>query len=198
MEEGGLTPEEIKQRLEKQAVVFERMAKIVNGLKTFTRIDQENDSIFCLQKEVNTTLGMVYEIYKNKEITVSHEFDQEEILINVSKGLFHQTLMNFLTNARDALKNSQDKKIHLEIQKINKDKVKLSVSDNGEGITEENMKKILKPFFTTKASGEGTGIGMTIVQNFVHKSNAELLVDSTPGVGTTFSIILNIHHEQQN
>jgi signal transduction histidine kinase len=194
--DGSITIEEIKARLEKQTLVYERMAKIVNGLKTFSRVDEEDDSPFSLQKEVQKTVDMVFEIYKNKGITISTDFDPEDVLVIGSKGLFGQVVMNFLSNSRDALQNVEKKTIHIQIHRMQKEKVQFLFSDTGEGISEKNMKNILRPFFTTKASGEGTGIGMTIVQNFVYKANAELLVDSTPGVGTTFTIVMNIHHPE--
>jgi signal transduction histidine kinase len=192
--ENEISIEEIEKRLEKQSVVYDRIAKILLGLKTFTRIDEESEQIFCLQNEILITFDMIYEIYKNKSILIETRFDDEPIYIKASKGLFNQVLMNLISNSKDALQSKtgeEEKVITIGLQKIGTNKVSFRVSDNGEGIDEENIKKILKPFFTTKASGEGTGIGLTVVQNFVHKSNAELLVDSTLHKGTTFTIIFD-------
>ncbi len=192
--ENEITIEEIQKRLDKQTVVYDRIAKILLGLKTFTRIDEEIDQIFCVQKEILITYDMIVEIYKNKAIHIETTLDDEPIYIKASRGLFNQVLMNLISNAKDALDaktESIEKVITIGLQKIGTNKVSFRISDNGAGIEEENIKKILKPFFTTKASGEGTGIGLTIVQNFVHKSNAELLVESTLHQGTVFTIIFD-------
>jgi len=195
MKDGEISLEEIRSRLEKQTLVYERMSKILMGLKTFTRIDDEKEEAFSIQKEVKTIFEMMVEIYKNKSINLKYEFEQDEIFILAGKGLFHQTIMNLISNARDAVKDKSNAEIVICIKKMTQNKASLSVRDNGEGISEENKIRILKPFFTTKASGEGTGIGMTVVQNFVHKSNAELLIDSSLGQGSTFTIIFDLHLE---
>jgi len=196
MKDGEISYDEIRSRLEKQTAVYERMSKILMGLKTFTRIDDEQEEIFCIQKEVKTIFEMLFEIFKNNSIELKYEYDQDDIYIQAGKGLFHQTVMNLISNARDAVKNKPHPEIQVSIKKLSQNKASVSVKDNGEGISEENKVRILRPFFTTKASGEGTGIGMTIVQNFVHKSNAELLIDSSVGQGSTFTIIFDLHHRK--
>jgi CheY-like chemotaxis protein len=68
--------------------------------------------------------------------------------------------------------------------------LRLSVSDTGLGITEEIQGKIFDPFFTTKIEGEGTGLGLAVVQGIIASHKGAITVDSTPGKGTTFSIYL--------
>jgi signal transduction histidine kinase len=69
-----------------------------------------------------------------------------------------------------------------------KDAVLIRVKDNGVGISAENLPKLFSPFFTTKPAGEGTGLGLAISYGIVHKHGGKLLVASSVGVGTEFTI----------
>ena len=68
----------------------------------------------------------------------------------------------------------------------------VSVSDTGKGISEENINKIFKPFFTTKAAGEGSGLGLDIVKKIIDKHNGSITVESDVGKGTTFIVKLKL------
>jgi signal transduction histidine kinase len=68
--------------------------------------------------------------------------------------------------------------------------VSLSVEDSGSGISAELLDKIWEPFFTTKGDGHGTGLGLCICQGLVRSLGGEVCVDSTPGQGTTFCVLL--------
>lgn len=108
--------------------------------------------------------------------------------------------MNLVVNARDALnetgkieieiaelKNSEDLKkrdINLHNQRL----VKISVKDNGAGLSEEAKKHLFEPFFTTKEKGKGTGLGLSTVWNLVKQNKGDIDVESRPGQGTVFSI----------
>ena len=66
----------------------------------------------------------------------------------------------------------------------------LRVADNGGGIAKEHQARIFDPFWTTKGEGRGTGLGLSIVRNIVQQHRGEIHVDSAPGKGTTFTIVL--------
>ena len=70
--------------------------------------------------------------------------------------------------------------------------------DNGTGIEEENLKKIFEPFFTTKEVGKGTGLGLSVSYGIIKAHEGEILVSSTPGDGTTFTIILPVQKPANN
>jgi signal transduction histidine kinase len=69
-------------------------------------------------------------------------------------------------------------------------RVRLEFSDTGVGIPEHQLKDIFNPFFTTKSSGQGTGLGLSVVHSVVRRYQGEIQVRSTPNVGTTFTIEL--------
>ncbi len=120
--------------------------------------------------------------------------------IRADRRHVEQMLVNLAVNARDAMPNGGRIHIHtyrLELQEprltINGrvapgEYVALSVSDTGTGMTPETLAHAFDPFFTTKEVGEGTGLGLSTVYGIVEQSDGHILVDSTPGVGTTFTI----------
>ena len=75
------------------------------------------------------------------------------------------------------------------------DYVEIAVSDTGEGMAEEVAQRAFEPFFTTKDVGKGTGLGTVITQRIINEHNGRIEVDSSPGNGTTMTILLPIHHE---
>jgi CheY-like chemotaxis protein len=113
-----------------------------------------------------------------------------------------QIIMNFVVNARDAMpsggritiktrprtvvKGSSDVPLYVPPGEY----VELSVSDTGTGIPEEIVQKIFEPFFTTKEQGKGTGLGLSMVYGAVREHKGYLAVQSTPGVGSVFTVFL--------
>jgi signal transduction histidine kinase len=104
-----------------------------------------------------------------------------------------QVLLNLIKNAQAAMPNGG----LLTIATLGSDsEVRISVCDTGTGISQENLKKIFEPYFTTK--GSGTGLGLTLVYKIVREHQGEMSVDSREGEGTDFEIILPVYHKKQN
>jgi signal transduction histidine kinase len=100
--------------------------------------------------------------------------------------------MNLLMNAAHSIQGKG--LITLAASQVG-DSVEISVTDNGCGISPEHLERIFEPFFTTKESGRGTGLGLAISHDIVKKHGGELLVESTTGKGTTFTVRLPIDPE---
>jgi len=114
----------------------------------------------------------------------------------------HQLVMNLCINARDAIENEKGC-IKIRLHKVTGiqancsschhpvqgDFVELIAQDNGQGIYTSVLHKIFDPFFTTKDIGKGTGMGLSMVHGIVHEHGGHILVDSTPGKGTTFRLL---------
>jgi len=103
-----------------------------------------------------------------------------------------QVLLNLIKNAQAAMPNGG----LLTIATFGSDsEVRISVCDTGTGISQENLKKIFEPYFTTK--GNGTGLGLTLVYKIVREHQGEMSVDSREGEGTDFEIILPVYQKKQ-
>jgi signal transduction histidine kinase/CheY-like chemotaxis protein len=121
-----------------------------------------------------------------------------ELVVIADTGQIDQVLMNLTTNARDAMPGGGILTIETDyvffdepagVKKAG-EYAMLTVSDTGEGITEENKKFIFDPFFTTKEVGKGTGLGLAMAYGIIKQHDGYIEVESEPGRGTTFKIYL--------
>lgn len=124
--------------------------------------------------------------------------------IRAPLGRLQQVLLNLGINARDAMPAGGDLIFHLSTMRLDAesaagyrgategDYVLLAVSDNGAGMDAETLSHIFKPFFTTKGRGKGSGLGLFTVDTIVRGMGGYLAVESVPGRGTTFRILLPI------
>jgi len=101
-------------------------------------------------------------------------------------------LVNLVTNAGYAMRE-QGGTVRLTLDNPSPDTVRLTVADSGEGMTPEVQARIFEPFFTTKSADQGTGLGLMMVRECVEQLRGSIEVRSTPGVGTTFEIVLPLH-----
>ena len=140
---------------------------------------------------------------KDSSFNASFEthFDESLTKINVIPQDIGRVLLNVINNAFyavDARKKSGEADykplVNLTTTQLNDSTIRISVSDNGIGMSKETIDKVFQPFFTTKPTGEGTGLGMSISYDIItigHKG--KLLVESTEGISTTLSIYLPIN-----
>jgi two-component system NtrC family sensor kinase len=102
-----------------------------------------------------------------------------------------QVLLNLANNAVDALEHSPNGRLlafGVTTSGSDRKHLEIRVQDTGEGIPPQNIKQVLKPFFTTKAPGQGTGLGLTISQRLLKKYGGKLELDSVLGKGTTITV----------
>ncbi|MBR1617449.1 HAMP domain-containing protein [bacterium] len=170
----------------------QRTKNIVLDLKNFSRMEEMVLTQFDIPKEIDTTLNILNNKYKNR-ITVIKNYSPDVPKIEAYGGQLNQVFMNILDNAQDAMKDKGT--LTINVDKI-KDKVKIEFIDTGVGIPKENLKKVFDPFFTTKAVGKGTGLGMSISYRVINDHHGTINVDSVVGKGTKFTIILPINYSE--
>ena len=103
-----------------------------------------------------------------------------------------QVFMNIIVNSEDAMVESANGRTLNIVTKHEDNIVKILFTDDGIGITKDQLNRIFEPFFTTKSMGKGTGLGLSICYGIVTKHNGKIYAKSKPGKGTTFSIELPI------
>jgi two-component system cell cycle sensor histidine kinase/response regulator CckA len=130
------------------------------------------------------------------EIKLEFSMQPDLVLISADNQQIGQVLMNLVVNARDAMPGGGTLTIETENVELGSDNVDvipgphvmLSVNDSGVGMSKEIRARLFEPFFTTKDSGQGTGLGLSMVQAIVRQSSGHIVVDSQPGKGTTFKV----------
>lgn len=161
----------------------ERIKRIVQDLKSFSRIDEAEYKSFDINAGIERTINLLWNELKYKASLKRELSDIPKTRCNA--GQLQQVFMNILLNAIQSIENQGE--IIVRTWHEN-DNIYISISDTGCGISEENIKRIFEPFFTTKEVGEGTGLGLSIVYDIIRKHNGDIEVDSTCGVGTKFTM----------
>ena len=169
----------------------QRTKNIVLDLKNFSRMEEMVLTQFDIPKEIDTTLNILNNKYKNR-ITVVKNYSPDVPKIEAYGGQLNQVFMNILDNAQDAMGESGTLTINTFKEGEN---VKIEFIDTGKGIPPENLKKVFDPFFTTKPVGKGTGLGMSISYRVIKDHKGRIDVESEVGKGTKFTVILPIAHQ---
>ncbi len=187
----------------------ERIRNISTSLRTFSRGDTEHKTLFDIHEGIDSTLLILRHRLKASESHPAIEVIKNYCnlpLINCYSGQLNQVFMNLLANAIDALEESNVgksfeeiganlNKIQITTSLIEENKtVRIQITDNGLGISEEVQQRIFENLFTTKAVGKGTGLGLSIArQIIVDKHKGSLNVNSQIGKGTEFIIEIPVN-----
>lgn len=124
-------------------------------------------------------------------INIKKGYDDDPIFLNCDRYLLYQVFFNLLKNSFQAIPGDGTVSIDINSRlsgRNGNDKVEVAISDNGVGINKVEQARIFEPFFTTKS--KGTGLGLSMVQKIVKLHNGKILLESTPGKGTTFRVFL--------
>jgi two-component system NtrC family sensor kinase len=170
-----------------------RVRRIVQDLKSFSRVDQAEQALTNLNEALETTINIAWNEIKYIA-SLTREFgDIPEILCFPQQ--LNQVFLNLLVNAAHALGDRQG---NITVRTWSKsDHIFVSVADNGCGMPEEIRQRIFEPFFTTKEAGKGTGLGLSISYDIIRKHDGEITVDSDVGKGTTFTVKLPVKGPSQ-
>jgi signal transduction histidine kinase len=167
-------------------VAVDRVSKIVFALKVFSRHDRSGE-----MREAQLADGMetVLTIYLNqiKQGTELVRHYQQIPPLHCLPDELNQVWTNLIHNALQAMQNKGT--LTISIRQQGQEAV-VSVTDTGGGIAPASRERIFEPFFTTKPTGEGSGLGLSIVKKIVDKHRGRIEVQSEVGVGTTFSVYL--------
>ena len=179
-----------------------RCKTIVQNLLRFSRssknIDFEDVNV---NRTIEETITFVeHQLHLNQiELEVSLSPDLPIIQGNI--GQLQQVFTNLIINGMHASESGSKIQITTRYSPALGEfggAVEILFIDNGTGIEEENLKKIFEPFFTTKEVGKGTGLGLSVSYGIIKAHEGEILVSSTPGKGTTFTIILPVQKPARN
>lgn len=165
----------------------DRASNIINNLLNFSSISGYAKVKISLREFIQDILNLEGKILRQQNIQELVECDDIECSIN-QDSLKH-IILNLISNSIDAMPQGGTLKIKCFRDNQN---LHFTLSDTGTGIGSQDMENIFHPFFTTKAPGKGTGLGLYIAYNEIQKFGGEIKVESQIGNGTTFKLILPI------
>ncbi len=166
-----------------------RTIEIVKGLRVFSRLDEEEVKKANINENLDATLVLLRNKTKNR-VKVSKYYEENMSQIDCYPGQLNQVFMNILNNGIQAIpEDRKDGEIKLYTEET-EDSIIVRLTDNGVGIPEKIKNRIWEPFFTTKAVGVGTGLGMSITYGIIEKHKGRIELNSEEGKGTEFAIYL--------
>jgi PAS domain S-box-containing protein len=155
------------------------MQKIINSLLSYAR-DGSKDPLTMVDLcgVVDKTLTYCSKRLRDQKLTIRNLSANRQVFCNGRESELTQVLVNLLTNAGDALANTENPWVEIDVEAI-ADRIDLTVTDSGPGVPREITGRIFDPFFTTKPAGKGTGLGLSVVSNIVKDHGGTLSVDKT-------------------
>jgi PAS domain S-box-containing protein len=166
-----------------------RISNIIKGLRNFAR-DGElvSDEVFNLSELIEEVLSFCKEKFTNNNIHINWNAKDHDVLVKFNRIQLSQVILNLLHNSSDAVSELEQKWIKIT-SSIENETLTLSITDSGTGIPFDIRDKIMQPFFTTKAIGAGTGIGLSISSGILQTCSCKLNIDTNSN-NTKFDIIL--------
>lgn len=179
----------------------ERATRLTESLLIFSRKQTAELKPVSINDLVNGMKKMVFRII-GEDIETNIRLAPQTLTVMGDYGQLEQVLMNFATNARDAMPDGGSLTLETELQEIDDAFIHsngfgkpgryalISVTDTGAGMDEQTRERIFEPFFTTKDQGKGTGLGLSIVYGIINQHNGYIHCRSEQGKGTTFKVYL--------
>jgi signal transduction histidine kinase len=167
----------------------DRIKKITNGLKAFSRASNHHDD--SKKIDLRTTIENALTFLDNslsKRIEIIYKKPQSPMFIHADSQQLEQIVINLIINSSHALENHSDPQVSLILERENHSII-CRISDNGSGIPEDVLKNIWEPFFTTKEKGKGTGLGLSICKEIVQAHSGSLeYTGSSSGAAFTMNL----------
>lgn len=189
-------PQRTRRLLEHVIDAGQRGSQMTQQLLSFARRKEQNVVRVDLAEVVESIRALLHQALP-KDIKLHVLCDEGLAPVEVDAGQLQMVLLNLVLNARDAMEEGGEIRIHARNQMLlgGRDDLVgafalISVTDTGKGIEEDVLQRIFEPFFTTKGFGKGTGLGLSQVYGFAKQSNGGIWVDSVPGEGTCMTLCL--------
>jgi signal transduction histidine kinase len=203
MEEVNAIAQDVIQNLEKINHHGKRADGIVKGMLQHSRSSSGAKELTDINVLVDEYLRLAYHGLraKDKSFNASLEthFDESIKKIEIVPQDLGRVVLNLITNAFYACNEKQkmqiegfESKVIVETKKL-KDQIEIQVNDNGNGIPKKILDKIFQPFFTTKPTGQGTGLGLSLSYDIIKTQGGEIRVSTIENQGTTFIISIPVN-----
>jgi two-component system, NtrC family, sensor kinase len=167
-------------------------------MSTFSRADSLNIKNIQINDVVNSTLDLMRLDKRMKStIEIGGALDPDLPKTMIDEGQISQVFINIILNALDAMSDGGKLTVTTRHGKDDqeRDAIMIGFADTGVGISKNELEKIFDPFYTTKEVGKGTGLGLSVSYNIVKRFKGDIKVESEPGKGTVFTIILPVEKE---
>jgi signal transduction histidine kinase len=189
-----LREEPSPEQAAKLAIVESQVQRMIEAIRSvLDRTREHRRSPVVVRPLVEEALGIVSGRLAGRNIVARNDVPEDLPAVPGDPGALRQVLLNLLTNAIDATPAPGAITVRGEVLAANGRRgpsIEIAVHDSGHGMTPEELQRAFEPFYTTKAPGRGTGLGLAIVDHIVRAHAGRVVVETTPGQGTTMRVHL--------
>ena len=186
-------PDEALSSFQRIDDLIERMGAITRQLKSYARKGGEAFEPMDVLESVSTALSMMEPQLKSREVRITRNIPREPVMVMGDRLRLEQVLINLLRNALDATKTVDLPQVDIIVSRG--DYVLITVRDNGNGV--EDLDNLFEPFYTTKAPGDGVGLGLAISSGIVTDLGGRLTARNGQDGGAVFEVELPVLDEQE-
>ncbi len=179
----------LQTRLTTARGLIRRMQRTTRHLKSFGRKEAGELSLIDMRAPVTSALEMVAPRARVVGVAPAFTLPEEPVMVLAGAVRIEQVVVNLLLNALDAVADSAERSIEMELS-VQGAQARLLVRDTGEGIAETDLAQVTEPFYSTKLTGEGLGLGLTICKAILADFNGALDISSGKGRGTQVAVTL--------
>jgi len=172
-----------------------KMSEIIDHMRLYTRnINNQLKEEININEPISNMFILLNEQLRRHNIDVVKDLSPDLPKVSATSIALEQVFTNFVTNARNAIEDSNRKNGEIRIKsfKKNKDEVAVSIQDNGGGVPPNIRNRIFEPFFTNRPPGKGVGLGLSIASKIVQEHEGGIKLEVKEGIGSTFTITLPI------
>jgi PAS domain S-box-containing protein len=182
-----VTEEPVKKGLQTIVTQVERITKVMNQLLTFARRKAPERRPLDLRGTIEAGMELFHERLARNQIQVELALADDCPMALADPDQMSQVFINLVMNAVHAMPDGGTLRIGLAPEK---QMVKLTIADTGQGIPRDVIERVFEPFFTTKEFGQGTGLGLTVVKGIIEEHQGSIVVESGDEKGATFTILI--------
>jgi signal transduction histidine kinase len=182
--------ESTRRRLEIIEKQIDNIVRTVNQLLSWSRQFELKVEMVDLRRLIEEAVLLSSPALQLRKIRVKLDLAQDCPKVYGDSGYLQQVLLNLINNSMDAMPRGGDLRIETRLAEGTARQVAIRVTDNGSGMSPETVAHVFDPMFTTKRLGTGTGLGLAICEQIIQQHGGTIGVESTPGKGTTFTLIL--------
>ena len=189
----GNCQKEFREEIEIIKKQVRRVKYFTHRLLTYSKSMSFEPGKINLPRLLDECLFLLAPRFRSNGIKITKNYAPFSDPIWADYRQIEQVFINILNNAVDAIGRNGEIKLETKIRKDDDiNGIEIIISDNGEGISQENLPHIFEAFFSTKSATRGTGLGLSISKAIIQRHHGKISVDSEPGIGTTFTVFLPI------
>lgn len=181
---------ELVERLEVVRKLSDRCSRILRGVLDFARYSPDEWSHIDINEALQELLTLIEPQLRRQGIEVQTDLSAKLPCVTGNRSRLQQVFLNIISNAQKAMPGGGVLRLTTSVGAEEPQRIVVAFSDTGCGISGETLSKVFDPFFTTAEVGKGTGLGLAISFGIIKEHGGDILVESEPGHGATFKVVL--------